>query len=158
MLYMRTFNDQEIKAARILQLDIPLVSQPFAEIAGICGMNSNALLLWMKNLCEKGIIRKFGAILRHQKAGYGRNALITWAVPSEKIENAGRLLSTLPFVSHCYERKPAFENNYNLFTMMHTQSEDIMPLVNSMSRLINQTDFLVLESGQEFKKTSPEYF
>ncbi|HRY37453.1 MAG TPA: hypothetical protein P5347_01925, partial [Smithellaceae bacterium] len=105
-----------------------------------------------------GILRKFGAILRHQQAGFQKNALVMWSVPPDALENAGHRLASLSYISHCYERKPAFQNKYNLFTMLHTQNDDISPLITTMSQLIHNKDFLILESLQEYKKTSPEYF
>jgi len=155
---METISIQKLKAARILQSDIPLTVKPFAEIADICDLKSDVLMAWINGLSQKGVIRKFGAVLRHQKAGYSKNALVMWAVPFDEIENAGGLFAALPFISHCYERKPAFQNRYNLFTMLHAQDDDISPLINTMSQLINCHDFLILESLQEYKKTSPEYF
>ncbi len=155
---MKTFSIQKLKVARILQSDIPLTVKPFAEIADTCGLDHNDLMVWIKGLSQKGVVRKFGAILRHQKAGYHKNALVMWAIPPEAIENAGRLFAGLPFISHCYERNPSFQNKYNLFTMLHTQDDSLSPLLKTMSRLINSSDFLILESQQEYKKTSPEYF
>ena len=155
---METFSIQKLKAARILQSDIPLTVKPFSEIADACGLDSAVLMAWIKGLSQKGVARKFGAILRHQKAGYRKNAMVMWSVPPDTIESAGWLLASLSYISHCYERKPAFQNKYNLFTMLHAQDDDISPLVNTMSRLINSRDFLILESLQEYKKTSPEYF
>ena len=155
---MDTFKIEQLKVARILQSDIPLTVNPFTAIANVCGLSGNDLLGWIKELSEKGIVRKFGAILRHQKAGYRKNALVMWAVPTDALENAGRAFASLPYISHCYERKPAFQNKYNLFTMLHTQEDDISPFTDAMSRLIESSDFLLLESLQEYKKTSPEYF
>jgi DNA-binding Lrp family transcriptional regulator len=155
---MEPLTTQEKQAARILQRDISLVSQPFAEITGSCGLTSNHLIDLLRKLSRDGILRKFGAILRHQKAGYLKNALVMWSVPPDAIENTGRIFASLSFISHCYERNPAFLGKYNLFTMMHAQGDDISPLVNTMSQLILSNDFLILESLQEYKKTSPEYF
>jgi len=155
---METFSIQKLMAARILQSDIPLTVKPFVEIADTCSLKSDDLMTWIKGLSQKGVIRKFGAILRHQKAGYHTNALVMWAVHVDAIENAGKRFAELPFISHCYERKPAFQNKYNLFTMLHAQGDDISPLVNTMSQLIHNNDFLILESLQEYKKISPEYF
>jgi len=155
---METFSIQQLKALRILQSDIPLTVRPFTAIADACGLSGNDLPGWIKELSERGIVRKFGAILRHQNAGYRKNALVMWAVPADALENAGLAVAALSYISHCYERKPAFQNKYNLFTMLHAQNDDISPLVNTMSRLISSDDFLLLESLQEYKKTSPEYF
>jgi siroheme decarboxylase len=155
---MKTFTIPERKAARVLQRDMPLTSSPFAAIAAACGLTTAQLMHLLKKLSDNGVLRKFGAILRHQKAGYRKNALVMWSVPPDAVENAGRSFASLSFISHCYERKPAFQNKYNLFTMLHAQDDNISPQLNTMSQLINCNDFLILESLQEYKKTSPEYF
>jgi len=155
---MNTFTIPEKKAARILQRDMPLTDRPFAAIADVCGLTTEQLISLLKKLSDNGILRKFGAILRHQRAGFQKNALVMWSVPPDAVENAGQMLASLSYISHCYERKPAFQNKYNLFTMLHTQDDDISPLITTMSRLIHSKDFLILESLQEYKKTSPEYF
>lgn len=155
---METFTIKEKRAARILQTDIPLTTKPFTEIAEACGFTTDELINWLKGLSQQGVVRKFGAVLRHQKAGYRKNALVMWAVPADAIEDAGKRFASLPFISHCYERKPAFNNSYNLFTMLHTQDETIANLIQQMSQTIGCNDFLILESLHEYKKTSPEYF
>lgn len=155
---MEILSIHQSRAAQILQSDIPLEAKPFTAIADICGMSTNDLISWIEELSQRGIIRKLGAILRHQNAGYRKNALAIWSVPPDTLENAGHIFAKLPYISHCYARKPAFQNKYNLFTMLHTQKDDLAPMVNSMSRLISCDDFLILESLQEYKKTSPEYF
>lgn len=155
---MKTFTRPEKKAAQILQDDMPLTEKPFAAVADACGLTGDDLLAWIQDLSQKGIIRKIGAILRHQKAGYGTNVLVMWSVSPDAIENAGRTLANLPYISHCYERHPAFQNKFNLFTMLHAQHDDISPLLDAMSQLISCNDFLLLESLHEYKKTSPEYF
>jgi hypothetical protein len=42
--------------------------------------------------------------------------------------------------------------------MLHTQDDDLAAIVNKMAAAINNRDFLILESLQEYKKVSPEYF
>jgi len=154
---MNRFSTRQLKAAKILQSDIPLSSRPFADIARASEMTSEELIGWIRDLSREGIIRKVTTILRHQKAGYGKNVLVVWSVTPEAIEDAGRKLAGLPYISHCYERKP-FASRYNLFTMLHAKAGNISPLLEEMSRLISCPDFLLLESLEEYKKTSPEYF
>lgn len=155
---MKTFTIQEKKAMRMLQSDLPLIRSPFMEIAENCGFKTAQLIGLLKILSGKGVLRKFGAILRHQKAGYRNNALVIWSVRPDTVENTGRICASRPYVSHCYERKPAFQGKYNLFTMLHSQDDDLSSLVNDLSQSIHCRDFLILESLQEYKKTSPEYF
>ena len=71
-------------------------------------------------LAQQGVIRKFGAILRHQRAGITRNAMVIWAVPPDRTEEAGGVFASFREITHCYERRPPFEGRYNLFTMIHT--------------------------------------
>jgi siroheme decarboxylase len=155
---MRNLTTAEKKVARLIQHDIPLVKHPFREIGIACGLKEEEVLNITRRLQQEGYIRRFAAILRHQKAGYTRNALLVWQVPPEQIEKAGEILAAFSFISHCYERKPAFQDKYNLFSMLHTQNENIEFLVNQMAESINSHDFLILESIQEYKKISPEYF
>ena len=155
---MKKLTVAEKKVARLIQIDIPLVSRPFRETGKACGLNEEEVLNITRRLRQEGYIRRFCAILRHQKAGYTRNALVLWSVPPEQMEKAGKILAAFSFISHCYERKPAFQNKYNLFSMLHTQNENIGSIINKMAESINSHDFLILESTQEYKKISPEYF
>ena len=155
---MEKLTAAEKKVARLIQSDISLVNRPFRETGKACDLNEEEVLNITGRLQQKGYIRRFGAILRHQKAGYVKNALLVWSAPQDQIENAGKIFASFSFISHCYERKPAFQNKYNLFTMLHTQNDDIASIINKMAESINSRDFLVLESLQEYKKISPKYF
>jgi siroheme decarboxylase len=155
---MEKLNDAEKIVARFIQKDIPLVSSPFAEIGSSCGLTAAKIVSISQSFLEKGIMRKFGAILRHQKAGYGKNALVVWSVPATQVEKAGEIFASFLFVSHCYERNPAFKNKYNLFTMLHSKDKNILSRINDMAIAISINDYLILESIQEYKKISPEYF
>jgi DNA-binding Lrp family transcriptional regulator len=155
---MEKLNSKEKKVARFIQGDIPLVSSPFDEMGAFCGLTTDEILNISESFLEKGIMRKFGAILRHQKAGYGKNALVVWSVPTDQIEKAGKIFASFLFVSHCYERNPAFKKKYNIFTMLHSKDENILSLIKNMATAIDINDYIILESIQEYKKISPEYF
>jgi DNA-binding Lrp family transcriptional regulator len=155
---MEKLTVKQNEVARLIQEDIQVVSSPFAEIGNACGLSAGEVLDTTKELLKKGFVRKFCAILRHQKAGYKNNALVVWSVPADQVEKTGRMLSAYRSVSHCYERKPAFQEKYNIFTMLHSQDESISLLIKDMATAIGIHDYLILESIQEYKKKSPEYF
>jgi len=155
---MEKINNEKKNVASFIQGDIPLVSSPFDEIGEFCGLTADEILNISLSLLEKGIMRKFGAILRHQKAGYGKNALVMWSVPANQIEKAGKILSSFLFVSHCYERNPAFREKYNIFTMLHSKDKNILSMIKEMVMATDINDYIILESIQEYKKSSPEYF
>jgi siroheme decarboxylase len=155
---MENLTLKEIKVAKVIQKDINIISHPFQEIAISCNISAGEVLSTTKELRGKGFIRKFGAVLRHQRAGFRKNALVVWSVPPNQVENTGKILSAYGSVSHCYERNPAFREKYNLFTMLHSKDADIRPLIKDMATATGINDYLILESIQEYKKKSPEYF
>lgn len=151
-------NSLEIKLAKIIQKDIEVISRPFEKIAGELNLPQAQLIQIIRNFRAEGLLRKFGAVLRHQKAGFGQNAMIVWSASEQQMNKAGKAFASLPYVSHCYERSPAFQGKYNLFTMVHSREKDIASLASSMSSLSGLDDFIILQSLQEYKKSSPEYF
>jgi hypothetical protein len=42
--------------------------------------------------------------------------------------------------------------------MLHSKDENILSKINDMATATGINDYLILESIQEYKKTSPEYF
>jgi hypothetical protein len=83
---------------------------------------------------------------------------VVWSAPAGQIQKAGEIFASFSFISHCYERKPAFKKKYNIFTMLHSNDENISSLINEAATATGIHDYLILESVQEYKKTSPEYF
>jgi DNA-binding Lrp family transcriptional regulator len=62
-------------------------------------------------------------------------------------------------VTHCYQRTPQKDWKYNLYTMIHGESdEDCRNIARRMSQSVNIDKYLLLFSEKEFKKTSMEYF
>ena len=106
-------------------------------------------------------MRRFGAILRHQQAGFAHNAMVCFCLDgcSCHPRAGGDFLAKNPHVSHCYER-PAFEGfPYTLYAMMHAQSsEDLQRFINEAAASIGNPDYAVLHSVRELKKTSFVFF
>ncbi len=149
--------DKRVIAA--IQGDLPLDPRPFALAAQKVGLPEDEFIRRVKRLKREGIIRRFGATLRHQEAGYGANAMVAWRVPDERIEEVGQALAAFRRVTHCYHRKPAKGWPYNLYTMVHGASEqECRSLAKEMAKKVGIQDFQVLFSQQEFKKTSMQYF
>lgn len=146
------------KMRKAVQGDLPVNARPYGEIGRDIGLTEKEVIEGIRMLLQDGTIRKFGAILRHQKAGYRRNAMIIWAVPDEEAERAGRILSSCREVTHCYERRPAFEGKYNLFTMVHFRDQEMGGEIRNLVLAAGTNDYRILESLEEFKKTSMRYF
>jgi DNA-binding Lrp family transcriptional regulator len=151
-------DNRQKKLLRQLQGDLPVEQRPFRAIASRAGMSEEAVLDTIGALVQQGVIRKIGAILRHQRAGITRNAMVIWAVPGERAEEAGAVFAACKEITHCYERRPPFQGRYNLFTMIHAGEGKLEGIIAKISKQAGISDYQVLLSEEEFKKSSMEYF
>jgi len=141
-----------------LQQDLPLISQPFAEMSARSGMSKEKFLTQCQSLLSRGIIRRFGASVNHRGVGFAANALTCWAVPTEKVEVMAKKLVPLKQVSHCYERKTKPLWHYNLFAMIHGRTrEQCQGITDKVSAENGLADYVLLFSTREFKKTRVIY-
>lgn len=154
---MLSEKDKEIIAR--LSGDIPEGKEPFKMLARELNLREEKLLRKISEWKKKGIIRRFGAILNHRAAGYGENAMVVWRVPGEQSREVGKMMASLPEVSHCYERVPQADWSYNLFTMIHGRTrEDCERIAKAISKDAGVTGYRLLYSTRQFKKTSMKYF
>ncbi len=155
-----TFSEQEKKILRVVQADLPDSQTPFADIAAQAGTGESEVLALLSRLKKEGYIRRFGATLRHQQAGYGFNAMVAWYVDNEKdIEAVGRAMARRPEITHCYQRKNCLDWPYNLYTMIHGRSRnDCQRVVEELVAETGVVQHELLFSNEELKKTSMKYF
>jgi len=150
--------DEERIIGPLIQRDLAMTRHPYREIADQAGMTEQDVLIVIRQMLARGVIRKFGAVVRHREAGFSANAMVVWAVPEDRCEQAGQMLSSFAEVTHCYERSPAFEGKYNLFSMIHLRNQDIEKIVEKIATVTGIQDYRILASEEEFKKSSMEYF
>ncbi|MCQ2092074.1 MAG: Lrp/AsnC family transcriptional regulator [Fibrobacter sp.] len=109
-------------------------------------------------------MRRFGAVLRHQQAGFPCNAMVCFDVGASgkfimDASAAGAVLAANPHVSHCYERPPFDGFPYNVYAMFHAQTpEELSQFVGEVATALENPEFAVLHSVRELKKTSYKYF
>jgi DNA-binding Lrp family transcriptional regulator len=152
-------DDLDKKIIALIQGDMPVTEQPFAQMAQKLGIAEELFLERIHDLKTRGIIRRFGAILRHQKAGFIANAMIAWQVPEEKIEQTVAHMAQYNEVTHCYQRVTHPDWPYNLYTMVHGQDEATCRLIaQKISRATGIIEYVLLFTEKEFKKTSMIYF
>lgn len=151
--------EKDKELVRGLQGDIPRSLTPFAEISAELGWEEEQLLDRTKNLLENRVIRRFGAVLRHQKAGFTANAMGVWQVPEEQIGKIGEIMTTFREVSHCYQRPALADWPYNLFSMIHGRSRDECErIMRKIAQKTGINDYDMLFSIKEFKKSSMQYY
>jgi DNA-binding Lrp family transcriptional regulator len=152
-------DDLEKRIIHHLQGDLPLTSRPFAVLASKIGISEEEVLERIKSLKEQGTLRRFGASLRHQLAGYKANAMVAWYVPEDRMEEIGALMASFREVSHCYQRRVQGQWKYNLFTMIHARSKkECQEIAGRIAENTGIKDYVLLLSLKEYKKTSPQYF
>jgi siroheme decarboxylase len=152
-------DEQDKKIISLIQGDLPLDPRPFAVLAGKIGIAEDQFINRVKVMVEDGTIRRFGATLYHKKAGVRSNAMAAWCVPEKEIEETGKALAKFKEVTHCYQRVPQKDWKYNLYTMIHGKNDvDCRAIAERMSQGVGVTDYILLFSEKEFKKTSMEYF
>ena len=152
--------------------DIPHTHTPFKD----WGVSCDEL---REDLAAKRM-RRFGAILRHQEAGFPCNAMVCFRLNEEpfadsrhsdnpalrhsdnrRLEESSKVLvlAKKNYVSHCYER-PSFEKfPYNLYAMMHAPSAELLSrYIEDAAKSIDNSNYVVLNSLRELKKTSFGFF
>lgn len=152
-------SEQDKQIIKELQNGLPLVSRPFEIMGKRLNMTEESLINRIAYLKENGLIRRFGAAVRHRDLGITANAMVVWDVPDNKTDEAGRIMASFKEVSHCYQRPRHQGWPYNLFTMVHGRSrEACMKTAEQISIAVDIKKFEMLFSTAELKKSSMCYF
>lgn len=151
--------DFEIEVIRELQEDMPLVPEPFRPMAERLGVTQQEIFDVADSFRERGVMRRFSAVLHHRKAGFKSNAMVVWKVPSERAEEVGREMARSKWVTHCYERPTFPEFPFSHYTMIHaTTQEQCEQVAKDISEATGIDEFQLLYSTREYKKTRVRYF
>jgi DNA-binding Lrp family transcriptional regulator len=85
------------------------------------------------SLQERGVIGRFSTFLEHVKSVAGGervtryNALFHWAVPTERVVEAGREVGRHHILTHCYWREGGAEfKNVNVMAVAHGTDKDLI--------------------------------
>jgi DNA-binding Lrp family transcriptional regulator len=108
---------------RATQGGLPLVPEPYAAVAQAAGVTEAEVIARLAAMLADRRVRRIGAVPNHYKLGYTANGMSVWDVDDGAVDELGRQVGALPFVTHCYRRPrrlPAWR--YNLFAMVHGRS------------------------------------
>lgn len=153
---------EEKKAVFILQADLPLTHEPFADLIFQIDpdMNQNHLFEMALSFKNRGIMRRYSAVLRHMKIGYSSNAMTVWLPGRLGLDETGFAISENHAVSHCY-RRAVFPGRweYPIFAMLHSKNDDeLAEIIDELVKKTGPRDYLILRSIKEFKKERVRYF
>ncbi|HEB92717.1 MAG TPA: Lrp/AsnC family transcriptional regulator [Gammaproteobacteria bacterium] len=154
-----TARDQQLVAA--IQGGLPLVSRPFAEIGARIGLSENETIERIQALLADGTIKRLGVVVRHHELGYRANAMTVWNIPDDQVDELGRRIGGVNFVTLCYRRPRHLPDwPYNLFSMIHGQNR--AAVLHNIEHLIERCGLKaiqheVLFSRQRFKQCGAHY-
>lgn len=153
------FTQEEIAIIRALQVDLPLVPEPYRQLAEQLAISEERLLEVISDLQQRGCLKRLSIALRHNNVGYTINVMLVWDVPAERLQEAGKILAANPRVTHCYDRSKAPEFDYNLYSMVHaTSEEEYSALVEELKEAIQPVKYSELRTTDELKKIGMKYF
>ena len=108
---------------QILTQGLRITERPYAALADQLGRSEADVLARIAVLTSAGIITRLGVIVRHRALGWRSNAMVTWNLPDDRIEAAGKALLRHPGITLCYERcRVEGMWDYPLFCMIHAKS------------------------------------
>jgi len=152
-------DESQKELVRLLQDGLPVTPEPFAKLARRLGWSTQRVLKQISDWLAAGVIRRFGATIDHRKVGFRSNGMAVFCAPLDRIDAAGAHLALYPEVTHCYHRRPLPDWPCNLFAMVHGRSaEAVLRFVACVAGELDLTDYEVLFSTTEYKKTSMRYF
>ena len=139
------------------QAGLPLVPEPYAEIAQQIGSEQTLILERLENMLRCGMIRRIGAAPNHYRLGLKANGMTVWDVEDSILRSVGEKMGELSFVSHCYERPRQLPDwPYNLFAMVHgTDRQQVIEKLEKMKTQLagSYRSMDVLFSSAILKKT-----
>lgn len=152
-------SEKQIEIIRFIQGDLPCVTKPYADLAAKLNMTEQEIVDQIQWMLDQGVVRRFGMAVRHQNIGYTANGMSAWDVPDGMVDEVGSVLAALPEVTHCYERARFGGWPYNLYAMIHGKKrETVLGIAKDISEKIGLTNYKVLFSTKEYKRTSMSYF
>lgn len=151
---------EDIRVVRALQDPLPVTERPFDRLAESHGFpGAEALLAAGERLHERGVLRRFSAVLRHRLAGFNANGMVVWKASPEECAAAGPIMARFAAVSHCYERPDYSDWPYRLYTMIHGRTPgDVDECIAAIRRETGLDEHSTLYSEAEFKKARVRYF
>ena len=116
------------------QHDLPLSSTPYADMALKLGMEEQHLLSLLKDLQNKQIITRVGAVFRPNRVGV--STLAAMAVPQHRLLHVADMISAYSAVNHNYEREHHFNLWFVVTAETQPQLDDILKDMEKKSGIV----------------------
>lgn len=144
----------------VLEDGLPLVSRPYRAIGERAGLAEADVIARIERLTDRGVIRRFGVVVRHRALGYTANAMVVWDIADEGVDAAARTMAAFPFVTLCYRRPRRDGWPFNLFCMIHGRERQmVLAQIEAVRAALGAgvRDHAVLFSTRAFKQHGARY-
>ena len=144
-----------------LEDGLPLIEEPYAEIARRAGMPEQEVMATLARWLADGVANRLGVIVRHRPLGFRANAMVVWDVPDAEARAVGERMARWPDVNLCYRRErllPAWR--YNLYCMIHGRDRvHVLARIAAMDARLDLVGYPyeVLFSRRCFKQRGARY-
>jgi len=118
-----SLTDFQKRLCNRLQRGLPLVSQPFAQMARELGHSEAEVLDQTRHLRSVGVLRRICAVLNQRALGMA-STLVAAHVPEEQVPTVTAAINALPGVSHNYLRR----HEFNLWFTLQAESPEQLHL------------------------------
>jgi len=150
ILKHESLDEVDLNILGLVQKEIPLVKKPWAEIGLRLGISSEEVLKRLKDLTEKGVIRRIGPVIDARKVGLKASTLVGMRVSPDRIDEVVSIINEYEEISHNYERK----HEYNVwFTLTAPTQKKLNMIVRDVTRKtkVSEDDVLNLKTERLFK-------
>jgi DNA-binding Lrp family transcriptional regulator len=130
----------------LINLALPLTCRPFCEVARRAGLSEEEVIARIRNLKERGIIRRLGAVIDPRKIEW-TSTLCAADIPESRLEDYAALVGGYAEVTHNYVR----EGRPNCwFTIIAPDRRRIEEIMKQLEQALN-TKILDLPARKVFK-------
>ncbi|MCP4768826.1 MAG: Lrp/AsnC family transcriptional regulator [Gammaproteobacteria bacterium] len=135
----------------VISEGLPLVKRPYAEIAERLNCSEAEVIDGIREITERGDLKRFGVVVRHRKLGYRANGMVVWDVPDARVAELGHCIGQYSFVTLCYQRPRRLpEWRYNLFSMIHGRDREAV--IDQVAYVVKQCGLQGIEHEILFSK------
>jgi len=140
-------DETDRKILNLIQEDIPIVEQPFAEIGRRIGLSEAETLKRIQDLKERDMFRRIGPSFAPRKLGY-TTTLVAARIPPDKLEPAVEFINRYAEITHNYERS----DHFNVwFTIIANGQADVKKILDEIMENTGAEEILDLPASHIFK-------
>lgn len=155
------FSAEENALIALLQQGLALIPRPYRPVSRCAGLSESEVCRRLRSWQTRGLLSRFGVVVRHHELGYRANGMVVWNIPDDQVDRTGRAFARYPFVTLCYRRpRRGADWPYNLFCMIHGRDT---ATVEAQARILRHSQNLpedaskLLFSLRRFKQRGARY-